>query len=413
MKIILDKNRIVKYLIILPLLKPGLFSEPYFSKVNTFYSIARVLVLVFLSYKAFVARKQIVLSKLAVIVIFYHLYELMVTIFVNPQGMAVWVGPASSIITVVLMFDYYRSDINELIECLANVFWMYFLLNELSVIVCIVASGSVSEGMAFFFPYVGNNRFFLGMDNRFLNYFFPGIMTNYIYEKRYKRTRFFRVKMIAIVGTATLTALNAIGGMTGMIALCIVLLFCSADSIIRFDVGALIWITIFISITMIVIGIINPIPMQNAIERFMSKGNNYMDRALMWKHIFISVSSKYPLSGIGVQSIKDMRRLMRFNMRYNHAHNLIMTLFMQGGIIGTILWWISIFVGTHELRLNNKNKLAMIIASCIVIELITNIMDSTNDAFFFVMVSIAYSIHVFLDATDKAEETSMITANNL
>ena len=327
--------------------------------------------------------------------------------------MAVWVGPASSIITVVLMFDYYRSDINELIECLANVFWMYFLLNELSVIVCIVASGSVSEGMAFFFPYVGNNRFFLGMDNRFLNYFFPGIMTNYIYEKRYKRTRFFRVKMIAIVGTATLTALNAIGGMTGMIALCIVLLFCSADSIIRFDVGALIWITIFISITMIVIGIINPIPMQNAIERFMSKGNNYMDRALMWKHIFISVSSKYPLSGIGVQSIKDMRRLMRFNMRYNHAHNLIMTLFMQGGIIGTILWWISIFVGTHELRLNNKNKLAMIIASCIVIELITNIMDSTNDAFFFVMVSIAYSIHVFLDATDKAEETSMITANNL
>lgn len=118
----------------------------------------------------------------------------------------------------------------------------------------------------------------------------------------------------------------------------------------------------------------------------------------MWKNVYEKVFLEHPLTGIGTQSIK----FMRYIMRYNHAHNLIMTLLLQGGLIGEVLWWRSIFIGTSKLNIA-KSIESIVATACIVIEFLTNIMDSTNDSYFFILVAIAFYIDKIVGETRSLE----------
>ena len=394
MKITLSKNKIYKYLLLIPIMKPGLFTQQCFNSINTVYSFFRILVFAILIYKLFAKRGNISASKLFFSVSLYQFYILAVTVCTNPSGFTVWAGPATAIMTMVLLFDYYRDEVIEVILCIANLLWWYFWINEVCVFVCVIASKSTDAGLSFFYSKIAQNQYFLGMDNRFINYFFPTILTNYIIEKRHNKS-FRKTFSVLFVGTATLVVLKAVGGIMGMLSLVIVVtaMFFSRRKIV-IHIWLTIVFTILVSIVFIWVSCVHTEILYSFFQNMMLKGSNYLDRVKMWKNVLEKVFYQRPLTGIGVQNLS----YMRYIMRYNHAHNLIMTLLLQGGIIGEVLWWRSIFIGTGKMNNMGKNTLGIMISAFIGIEFLTNIMDSTNDSYFFILVCVAFYIDSIIES---------------
>lgn len=388
MKITVSKNTIYKYLLLLPLMKPGLFTQQCFNSINNIYSFFRILVFAILIYKLLAKRGNISASKLFFAVALYQFYILVVTVCTNPLGFMVWAGPATAIMTVVLLFDYYKDEVIELISCIASILWVYFWINEVCVVVCVISSKSTDAGLSFFNSQIAQNQYFLGMDNRFINYYFPTILANYIAEKRYNNS-FKKTFSVLIVGTVTLIVLKAVGGIMGMLSLAIIVtaMFFSRRKIV-IHIWLTIVFTIIVSIVFIWVSCVHTEILYSFFQNTMLKGSNYLDRVKMWKNVLEKVFYQRPLIGIGVQNLS----YMRYIMRYNHAHNLVMTLLLQGGIIGEVLWWRSVFIGTEKMNNMGKNTLGIMISACIGIEFLTNIMDSTNDSYFFIIVCVAFYI---------------------
>lgn len=387
MKIILNKKNIIMYLILLPTMKPGLFNQVYFEKVNSFYSLIRMIIFCVFVYKVFFRRRIILISSLFMSVIVYQIYILIVTCLTNISGLLVWAGPATAIMTVVLLFDYYEDEIIYLLTAIANILWLYFWINEITVVICVWVSGSTDAGLSFFNSQITQNQYFLGIDNRFINYFFPAILTNYIVEKN-KNRKYIRTISIMIIGSITLIVLKAVGGIMGMVLLSFIITFMFITKRkVMIKAWQAIVVTIIISVLFVYFCCTYTDVFYGFFQNTIVKGSNYLDRVRLWKNVYEKVFLERPLTGIGTQSIK----FMRYIMRYNHAHNLIMTLLLQGGLIGEVLWWRSIFIGTSKLN-NAKSTEAIVVMACIIIEFLTNIMDSTNDSYFFILVAVAFHI---------------------
>lgn len=392
----IKKSELIKYILIFPLMKPGILSQSIFSKYNDVYSVFRSVVFAIVIYMLFFRPKKVTISTFSWLVCIYQFYILIVTIYINPKGIVVWAGPATAILTVVLLFDYYHDELYELIECTGNILFFLFIVNEISVVICLILSKNVDAGLAYFNSKISSNQYFLGMDNRFINYFFPAVLCNYITELKNKNDSLPRTKIILFVGTITLVILRAVGGMFGMILLNICVWLNRFNRRFIFRIWFLIIISILMSLSIIVAGCQYPDVLVNFFQYVALKGSNFFDRIRMWRGVYNMVFLVRPLTGIGVQSVD----YMRYIMRYNHAHNLIMTILLQGGIIGEVLWWSSIFSSTKKLNRVKNSKLVVIISACIFIELLTNIMDSTNDAFFFLMICIASNI-LYLDSREE------------
>ncbi len=387
----IKKSRLIKYLLLFPIMKPGILSQSVFQNFNDIYSVFRILVFLILIYMLFFKSRSVAISKFAWATCLYHLYIFLVTLFTNPQGIAVWAGPATAILTVVLLFEYYANELYELIECIGNILFILFFVNEISVIVCLLVSKNTDIGFAYFNSKISSNQYFLGMDNRFINYFFPAILCNYITEINSYKNDIPKTKIILIIGTITLIVLRAVGGMFGMILLSICVLLNRFNRSYFVRIWLLIALSIVLSVSVVMVGCVHPEVLVDFFQHVALKGSNFFDRVRMWRGVYSKVIVVRPWTGIGVQSLS----YMKYIMHYNHAHNLIMTLMLQGGIVGELLWWISIFIGTKNLNMANNTKLVVMTSACIIIELLTNIMDTTNDAFFFLMICIAANIVMF------------------
>ncbi len=376
------KERLFLYIVLLPVLKPGIVNNKCYSNYNSIYSYLRIAVF-FIILLRIILSKALKLSHYAIIMMIYEGWIFLSTIRTNPGGVSVWAGPALSVITIVLIFDFYESNLFDVIDVIGNILFAYFVINEISVLVAIIASGNVNVGLSYFNPRLPKSQYFLGMDNRFINYYFPGVLCNILSSRKNGFKYGKRAFIIMFVGGATLISLWAVGGMLGMIILIAVVF--TDERIIKgnlFNADHMITMMILANIVLIAASVTNPEMIWKIMQFFLGKGGNYLDRVNMWKGVLNKVFLKYPFAGIGAQSMQ----YVSYFMRYNHAHNLMMTVLYQGGIIGEILFWIGMYSGCHNLMWFRRENMAKTILGAIVVELFTNFADTTFDVFFVIMI---------------------------
>lgn len=385
MRIEINPRRVYLYIILLPLLKPGIVNNTCYTEMNNYYSILRIAIFVILIARIFIS-KNLRLSHYTVLMAIYEGWVLFSTVKTDVKGVAVWAGPALSIITVTLLFDLYEDDLHDIISVIGNILFVYFVLNEITVLVSVIISGNTDIGLAYFNHKLPSNQYFLGMDNRFICYYFPGVICNIISSRQQGIKYGAKAISILLVGGVTLIWLWAVGGMIGMTIL-LVVIFADEKFISGkiFNAQFLITMMLLVDIALIAVSVSNPGGIQRLMQTVFGKGGNFLDRVIMWRGVLYKVFAEHPLAGIGAQT----KMFMSYFMRYNHAHNLMMTVLYQGGIVGELLFWVAMYVGCDGLMGYRSEALAKIILSVIVVELFTNFADTTFDVFFVIMVCLA------------------------
>lgn len=185
--ILIGKNKIKYVLFLLILMEPGVFKLPGYEVVDNVYTVLKLTVYLFLFVDVVYIRK---ISIPTIIVIIYEAIIFFSTL-INGNGYAgfrVFAGPALAAVGVTVLFDVYKEKIGLYMRELRNIFLIYVTINFLTVLYTL-ASESLKRGKLITIEDMPATQYFFGMDNRFVFYFIPAIVSALICCMRDKKKK--------------------------------------------------------------------------------------------------------------------------------------------------------------------------------------------------------------------------------
>ncbi len=342
------KKTITAFLFAFPFFKPSYFMA--FELYDDIFNLARVVSFALISaYYFFVRRKT---SPLAVLIVVMQSFLLLNTYF---QGGETYTCAKDifPIVAIVLLYDIL---INDAIDAFVN---SQLLCFEIVVYINLLTQIRYPGGMLFLksaFHSVSNRWWFLGYYNTYTPYFIPAIVFALIYLHR---TNLF-IRPAALISAVLLSSLLAKSGGN---ALAIVLMFgvylLFKNWSIIFNYYAY-WLMQFGFYLLIIV-----MNAQNVfgwlLNDIMNKASSMKGRLLLWKRT-INIIKRSPWIGYGVRSSIYRQHETRVGPWAIYAHNLLLEIMYQGGIVYLVLFCVLIIMAGNNMVRNRELRISQIIS---------------------------------------------------
>lgn len=392
-KLIINKKSMYFMFLLLPYLEPLGFKKQYLgiSIIDNIYTIAKVIVficiLLYIFYKRKFSKMFIFQASCAATLLFSTLFN-----GNGFEGFMMYAGPTLSPLSIVLIFDIFRDKIRICINALSSLFAMYCLINFWTFIeqYYFVYQGSMLDG---------EGIYFFSIDNRFIFYFIPSIactlISAYITKRR---TAVWILLFLMVHAEFILLSLWSVSAMVVMtlIILWICILYKFAYGWI-FNIKNYMFFVIICNISMYVVSLYRPlnITFRTIAEKLFHKGSNLNDRFVMWQNA-VGYLIKSPLLGEGIKPIEY--NYLRFKVV--HAHNLFMDITFKGGFLSLIFFFGVLYFALKPLYNYRETVLSKQISFLILMSFILSLVDTYNDALFYILLCLSYNLEAFLDISD-------------
>lgn len=368
------------------LVEPQLFKEPPFSMVDRLYIVGRILLFIFLTWY-FVAHR-IRWNKLLVYTAAFELVLLGSTLMHSPSSIiSPYLGPATAIISVVLLYTCFRDDYYQLLRSFRTVFALLFAINLITVFIAVFNGGDV-EGLRQFDSRINDCYYFLGMDNRFIFFFIPAITCSVLINnhdgKRFDPYLIF----FLLQGLLSLTMVWAVGGMIGMFAIASAVIVTHTGKV-KHEVSArkVVIASLLIAVGVAIISFTDAANlMLNVTDALLHKRATVESRFDLWGGAMRAFSDS-PIVGIGYQGVDGLYGYLHGS---GHAHNIWFNTAMRSGVVGVLILCLILFhtssmieEGAKSMGRRVSNCLSLILLSCLIIDLA----DSYDDYLFFMTIS--------------------------
>lgn len=355
----------------LPHLKPPYLST--FPTIDIIIDVWRGISFIFVILWYILKKKQI--SIVVILAMAWQLSLLLSTIY-NQGAIYSCVVTSFSILSIMLFYD------------IAQAYKEIFLSSQLFCFELVIYINLITE---FVFPagmYLNNGfpsgpNWFLGYYNGYTKYFIPALMFAWLYkESTGKKWR----TLILFVGIVASTIIVFAGGQAVALAIMVFVFLFFKDITMIFNYYNY-WLLHIIFVTVISLPKFQEIFIW-FLNNILKKTSSYLTRARLWDKTFYFFLQS-PLIGYGVQTSSS--RIAQYRLPYGiHAHNMLLELLYQGGIIGFILW-IALIVVSGRIIYKYRNTLeSKIIAIAFLGWCIVTLVEPFTTPFFMGMFVIAH-----------------------
>lgn len=383
-ELIRNRDRILFIFAVLSLMEPGIFKRSEYDIIDTVYSLLK---LVSLSLVFGVCIKKRAISRLSFTVIVYEA-AILFSILVNGNGFGgirMCAGPSLAAIEICLVFDAFREDFWWKLKSLRNILMVYYILNIISVV-----GTYIYDGMPNIFRYMGGGHttYFLGIDNRFVFYFLPGLVCAFILSfcKSGKPDCYFY--FIWIQSVVILGILWSVGAF--LVFLLITFFFLVGR---RFVIGkyanAYGYISFWGFMNIFLIAVVSlgfSSWLTKLAELLLHKGANLSGRFSLWMGA-LEAWKQSPLIGVGVKNMEGMKQIFS---GFAHAHNLFINILVRGGCVAVLLFFIILFTAAKSLMERRKTSLGITVSFLLFCCLILSLADTFDDVYFYMILVISY-----------------------
>ncbi len=329
-----------------------IFMEPkyfyYVPKIDKFFRFAMYVLLFVLLFKYIFVWKHKTRSKIAILVIFYHIYLISVTIFrhgaVNDivTDSIIFVG--LTILTELVIHD----DSTFLVKELLNLLIIELFINAFTII--IFPNGLyVTE----YFKY----NFFLGYDNQHINIMLPALILALIkYKYKLKNSKF------SLAVTIFLNLFIALSRFSGATLVVIFLTFILSLPIVTnrtwiFNGKNYFLTNIVMFFSICIMKLYNGF--RYIIENILGKSMTFTGRIYIWDRALYYIKQNW-LFGYGVETYTYRDQKMNLPWYYPaelHAHNRFIETMYRGGLVLTVIYLIILIIAFKG-TMKSKNIIA-------------------------------------------------------
>ena len=210
--------------------------------------------------------------------------------------------------------------------------------------------------------YNESSTYFLGMDNRFILFIIPCLLSNYyIYlgdkKKRYMR----RFVFLYIVGLISLLLTWSVTSLLSMIV-CAALVKIFGDKQIKLN--AKIVLLLFIILNYLIVGLNILDVFNDYIINILHKTSTLSYRTVLWENAIRMIKSS-PFSmmfGLGYFDTSRIIPIYWNGMGVNHLHNLLIDVTFSSGLIGLFIYLYSLFnISNNINNITDRNIIVLLL----------------------------------------------------
>lgn len=287
------------------------------------------------------------------------------------------------ILSVNLFIEKYPKSI---ISAFSGLFSIYIYINLISLYLYpdglyIIERSSIGSSQGWI----------LGVENQFAYVIIPGAIFNVLNSLyKYNKINIFTWITIGISFLSLIKVWTA----TGIVSLLFVIIFALLMSFkkkvkfINFNVIVVFYIIIWYS----VINIEKVRPIQYLVVEVLNKDLTLSFRTIIWDKV-LEVIPNSLLFGHGINTYVLAGKVTSFA-----AHNLLLQIILDSGVIGILLFLICIIVAGKNLQSYKENTLSLIILVGIFSIMIGGIAESYRTTYLFVLLMLAYNINLITDS---------------
>lgn len=296
------------------------------------------------------------------------------------------------ICTLILLINLtIKKSPKELFNALSIVFGMYIIINFLTLFL-------FPEGLYVDNPRLGQLRpaWFLGIDNQFSVFLIPGIILA-VLSSWYTHSKISVFAWIQIV-VATFTIFITFSA-TAVISFVFVLLAITLSlrkKIKLINISFYRISLIYIVVWFLLVWLNSLELFQTLIVDILEKDMTLSGRTRIWAVVF-DVIDESLLYGHGI----NVRVLVGHT--YFVAHNMILQIILESGIIGLSLFVLCIALAGNEMQTYKKNSITLILVIGIFGVLIGGLTEAYRLNYLYMLITIAYNIRYIKDYKNKGQ----------
>lgn len=324
---------------------------------------------------AFLIRKK--MSLIAILISIWEAF-LLITTIIHQGDVYKAAAAAFSVLSIVLLYDVAHDKglpfLSSQLFCLEIIIYIN-LITEI-----FFPDGLYAERIYFITHY---KNWFLGYYNNHTKYFIPAIMFALLYAK--KRKSYFRI--IPLIFAISLSSLLSWSGgviLSLFIMFIVYIFFKKFTQIFNYFTYWLMHILFFFVVYILRLQYL----FRWLIDNILGKWRSLESRITFWERT-IKLISKSPVWGHGVQS--QLVRITEMHLNHGiHAHNMLLEILYQGGMIGLGLWIaivITAGIGLYRYRNSENSK---IIATAFLGWCVATLVEPFTSCFLMGMFVIAY-----------------------
>lgn len=366
------KKNIILIFLIIPFLEPLCFKDSIIDEIYSIYKIINFGI-IFCLYIFFISKKNIwKFSKYTIIIIIYQL-SLYISTFINKGSYSAMIGNTISILSLAMIVEIYAKSGNfkKILKIFNYILTTYTIINLLSVMI-----GS------------NNNIYFLGIDNRFIFFLFPNCFITILIDLiDYNKItiKSYTIIVLALFQCIYVWAVSAI--LSLILLLLYAVLFYNWKILKKMTLNKYL-ILIFIMNLLLVF-----FQIQNYFEYFivdiLHKDLMLSGRVYTW-NAALEIIKKHIIFGIGGTSYAQKSTL--FYRSDGHAHNLILNILVNGGIVSLIIMIFSFLKINNKLKSLDNKKVSGFIAFAIFNILFLSLTDTLDSATIYLVYLCGYYI---------------------
>lgn len=371
-----DIKMLAAFVFTFPFLKPTYFMA--FNQYDDFFNALRIALFSIITVYFFIIRRRS--SSIAVMIVLMHVYVLANTYL---QGGDVYTCAKDSfpIVAIILLYDIL---INDSVDAFIN---SQLLCFEIVIYINLLTQIRYPGGMLVLkgaFHSVSNRWWFLGYYNTYTPYFIPAVVFALLY---FHRTGLF-IRTSCLISAVVISSLLAESGGNTLAIVIMVGVFVVFSR----------WTVVFnyVNYWLLQVGFYLVIIIMNAQNKFswllndiLNKSSSLKGRMLLWKRT-INILKDSPWVGYGTRSGLYRANENRVGAWAIYAHNLILELVYQGGLIYLAMFVVLIIMAGYKMMGQRADNAVKIISIGFLGWSIQSFVEAYRTPFLFGLFILAY-----------------------
>lgn len=366
------------FLLLFPFIEPLLFKESGYEKIDTIYSILKIIALMVIALNYILDRKK-EQNKISVFTVAVISLELIIffSTLLNSGDIIRFFGPAVTIVALVLLTQIYLPKLKgDFFKVLY--FYLFFLMIVNTIFLILFPEGLyINRG--------GSSMYFLGIDNRFIFFYLPLIYSSIVYSIITNNKLNIWTYITVCICLYSVIACWSVGALLGLLLIVLAVLLQDRIKIItKIKMKYFIIAIIIINLLIVFFQIQNHFG--NFIVNVLKKDITFSGRTYVWENA-LQIFKLSPIIGVGMQPAEYFQN---YYFGVAHAHNIFLNYMTICGISGLIVYVFLLFLVAKKSLLIKDGKIRCLSNFVVFTILFLSIADTLDAGLFFLVYACIY-----------------------
>ncbi len=315
---------------------------------------------------------------------------LLLSTYINNGNIMGCIKQIIMIMTISLLFEYgLKNNTKTFFKSISNYFSLLILINFISILM--YPSGMYTTTLNY------TDNWILGYRNLHILYIMLGLLFSYLISIIYYKKLRFRDYVLTLISTVSLFIADS---GTSKIGILIILVGCILPKILNnriFNIKSYTIAYIVSCVSIIFLRIQNYF--EHLIVDILHRNLTFTGRTYIWDYIIKYINQK-PMLGYGKEYI-EYRLYKTSHWPSSHAHNLILEILYQSGIIGLISYLIIAYNSFKQLYIYRNSKVSKIISLFIFAYMIMLLTEFYNFEFTIYLFVLGYNVKYLIEGDNN------------